>query len=451
MLNKQHNNGLRVIVGLGKTGFACARFLWQQHIPFAITDSRANPPYLDQLKSEYPTIQIKVGGLDKQLINKAEELIVSPGMSLQEPLLAHRLESGVPAIGDIELFVRLANAPICAITGSNAKSTVTTMLNEMAKVAGTSVRTGGNIGTPVLDLIQADEPDLYVLELSSFQLETTCSLHAAAATVLNISPDHMDRYANLADYIAAKQQIYANAEFAIFNRDDAQTFIKPTTAKQHISFGLSKPKADEFGITNTDSGYYLAFGDEALMSVNELPLKGKHNWSNALAALALGYAMKLPMPSMLSALGQFSGLPHRCQWVGQKNGIDWYNDSKGTNVGATVSAINGLGEAISGKIVLIAGGLGKDADFKELSMPVKKHVSQVILLGEDGATIAKVLDGNVPITFVKNLVDAVKVADKHSEAGDSILLSPACASFDMFQNYEDRGNQFMDAVKELAL
>lgn len=443
------NEGFKVIVGLGKSGLACAKYFSEHHIPFAITDTRKHPPCLEQFQRDFPSIKIKLGGLNKRLLAKADELIVSPGLSLKQPALASRLARGVPAIGDIELFARLAKAPICAITGSNAKSTVTALVNKMAQVAGTDVRMGGNIGIPVLELIHETEPEMYVLELSSYQLETTASLHAAAATILNISEDHMDHYDHsLEKYIAAKQHIYSDAEFAIFNRDDQHTHIQHLVRQQLLSFGLSAPKWNEFGIMQKSSGTYLAFGDEMLMSVNELKLKGKHNWANALAALALAYAMKLPMPAMLTALRDFEGLPHRCQWVLEKDSVGWYNDSKGTNVGATVAALEGLGSASNGKIVLLAGGQAKDADFSDLIQPLKQYVSQLILYGEDAKKIEAAIGDSVPTKIVKDLEDAVYTAKNAANPGDEVLLSPACASFDMFKNFEHRGDVFMQLVKE---
>lgn len=443
-------NDFRVIVGLGKTGFACARFLGNHKIPFAVTDSRMDPPYLAQFQTDFPQARIKVGGFDKDLLQQATELIISPGISLKEPLIAERLAAGIPCVGDIELFARYAKAPICAITGSNAKSTVTALVHSMAQTAKLNVKIGGNFGIPALDLIDTHEPDFYVIELSSFQLETTYSLHALASSILNISPDHMDRYNHLDDYVAAKQRIYNNTTFAIINREDKQTHVHSATVKEVITFGLSKPNQGEFGLIKEGEGIFLAYGPEKLIAAKDVGLKGKHNWVNALAALALGSAMRIPMHAMVDTLKSFSGLPHRCQWVAEKNGVDWYNDSKGTNVGAAVAAIEGLGSAITGKITLIAGGLGKEADFSLLAEPVKKYVSQVILIGKDAPMIADALHEQTQLVFAETMSEAILIAAKTTQLGGCVLLSPACASFDMFRNYEHRGEVFMQWVRELV-
>lgn len=314
--------GLRVIVGLGKTGLACARYFSHCGIPFAITDSREQPPCLTELQQELQPVTLALGGFDANLIASATEVIVSPGVSLRNSVLTDCLQKGIPIHGDIEIFALQAKAPICAITGSNAKSTVTMLMVAMLRAAGRCVRYGGNIGIPVLDLIRDTEPNNYVLELSSFQLESTDSLKPQIATILNISPDHMDRYANLSEYIAAKQRIYRGAEYIVWNRDDPATYPQNSGDTCIMtSFGLSVPRSGEFGIIPSDAGLYLAYGDESLISVRELYIKGMHNYLNALAALALGYALALPMPAMLQVLRDFKGLDHRCQWVAEKGGL----------------------------------------------------------------------------------------------------------------------------------
>jgi UDP-N-acetylmuramoylalanine--D-glutamate ligase len=440
----------KVIVGLGATGLSCARYLARSGVPFAVMDTRVDPPNYAQLKSEMPEVSVTLGGLDQALLAEASEVILSPGLCPQEPLLQVCRDKGVPIVSDIELFARAAGAPICAITGSNAKSTVTSLVTEMARMAGIAVRLGGNIGPPALDLLRASEPALYVLELSSFQLETTYSLAPYVATILNISPDHMDRYPNLAAYVAVKQRIYQRARFMIWNRDDQATYPKVGTAgAQLVSFGFDEPGTDQFGIVQADSGLYLGFNQEALLSVHELLIKGRHNWMNALSALGIGYALALPMPAMLQALQTFPGLPHRCQWVGEQGGVSWYNDSKGTNVGASLAAISGLGESIRGKLILIAGGVGKGADFSELKAPVTEHVRTLILLGEDASILEKAMDSSVPIVYAQDMQEAVHIAKGQAVPGDAVLLSPACASFDMFNNYAHRGEVFMQATLEL--
>lgn len=436
---------LKLIVGLGKTGLSCVRYLAQQNLNIAVVDSRENPPGLTELKNQFPQVPIYLGGFNEEIISQAKELIVSPGISLKEPLIAKQIAKGIPAIGDIELFARTAKAPLVAITGTNGKSTVTTLVGEMAKTAGLNVKVGGNLGTPALDLLD-DKAELYVLELSSFQLETIHSLKTIAAAVLNISPDHMDRYENLNEYISAKQRIYQHCENPVINRNDPASFSGLKDLQHAISFGLEKPKNGEFGL----DGNYLAYGEKKLLTVSELQIKGRQNIANALAALALGHAANLPMIAMLSTLKTFQGLPHRCQWVANTAGIDWYNDSKGTNVSSTLAAIDGLGSVISGKLILIAGGQGKQQDFSPLIQSVKNYVREVILIGEDAQIIATALQNSTSVTFAENLQEAVQLSRKVAKKGDAILLSPACASFDMFNNFEHRGEVFMSLVRKLS-
>lgn len=441
---------LRIIVGLGKTGLSCVRYCVQQGIPAAVVDTRDNPPGLAELRTLWPQVPIVLGGLSAKVLMQASEIILSPGVALQEPAIAACLQQGIPVIGDIEIFARAARAPIVAITGSNAKSTVTTLVGLMAENAGLHVLVGGNIGTPALELLAMPVPDVYVLELSSFQLETTHSLHAAAAAILNICEDHMDRYATLQHYIAAKQRIYQQAKHVIWNRDDLQTQPPFSTIHNQLTFGLQRPDAHQFGIITDGQQHWLAQGAERLLNVADLRIKGRHNWANALAALALGSAVGLMMPAMLKTLREFSGLPHRCAWVAEKNQVQWYNDSKGTNVGSTVAAINGLAATIRGKIILIAGGDGKNADFSDLSAPVAQYVRAAILLGRDAPRLGAALQTVTEVKYVNDLYAAVAVAAQVAQAGDIVLLSPACSSLDMFRNYEHRGDVFVAAVKELT-
>jgi len=438
----------RIIVGLGVTGLSVARYLAGRGLPFAVCDTRANPPGVDQLKRFAPMADLYLGELDSDLLCSAGELIVNPGIALSTPAIQAALQAGVSVVGDIELFAREARAPIIAITGSNAKSTVTTLVGVMAEQAGKRVAVGGNIGTPALDLLD-EQPDLYVLELSSFQLETTQALNAEVATVLNISEDHMDRYADLAAYHLAKHRIFRGARQVVVNRDDALS--RPLVADQLPcwSFGLSRPDFKGFGLIEQDGGKWLAFEFKALMPVAELKIRGAHNQANALAALALGHAAGLPMPAMLQALREFAGLPHRCQWLGQHAGVDYYDDSKATNVGAALAAIEGFGSDLQGKQILIAGGDGKGADFSALVEPVSRLCRAVILLGRDAPVLEQALAEHVPVQRVTNLDEAVAAAAAVAEPGDAVLLSPACASLDMFRNFEERGRLFAAAVGRL--
>ncbi|WP_374325496.1 UDP-N-acetylmuramoyl-L-alanine--D-glutamate ligase [Aquipseudomonas alcaligenes] len=438
----------RIVVGLGKSGMSLVRFLAQQGVRFAVADTRANPPELATLQRDYPEVEVRCGELDVDFLCRASELYVSPGLALATPALREAAARGVKMSGDIDLFTRHAKAPIVAITGSNAKSTVTTLVGEMAAAAGRQVAVGGNIGTPALDLL-SDDVELYVLELSSFQLETTERLGAEVATCLNISEDHMDRYDGMAQYHLAKHRIFRGARQVVVNRDDALS--RPLIADQVPcwTFGLGKPDFKRFGLIEEGGEKYLAFQFETLMPTAELKIRGAHNQSNALAALALGHAVGLPFEAMLQTLRRFTGLPHRCQWVRELRGVGYYDDSKATNVGAALAAIEGLGADIAGKLVLIAGGDGKGADFSALKAPVSRFCRAVVLLGRDAEQIAEALGDAAPLVRVKTLDEAVQRCAELAQSGDAVLLSPACASLDMFKNFEERGRLFAQAAEGL--
>lgn len=438
----------RIVVGLGKSGMSLVRHLARQGVPFAVVDTRENPPELETLRTHYPQVEVRCGELDVDFLSRASELYVSPGLSLQTPAIQKAAEQGVRLSGDIELFARLAKAPIVAITGSNAKSTVTTLVGEMACKAGKHVGVGGNLGTPALDLLD-DNVDLYVLELSSFQLETCERLNAEVATVLNVSEDHMDRYSGMAAYHLAKHRIFRGARQVVVNRDDPLS--RPLVSEQVPcwTFGCGQPDFNGFGLREHDGEKWLAFQFDPLMPVKDLKIRGAHNQANALAALALGHAVGLPFEPMLEALREFSGLAHRCQWVGEKAGVHYYNDSKATNVGAALAAIEGLGSDIAGKLVLLAGGDGKGADFEPLRKPISAFCRAVVLLGRDAERLAESLNTDITIVHVSTLEQAVERAAALAKPGDAVLLSPACASLDMFRNFEERGRLFAQAVEAL--
>jgi UDP-N-acetylmuramoylalanine--D-glutamate ligase len=443
-------DGLRVVIGLGKTGLSCVRYLKAQGYPVAVNDTREHPPGLAELRAEFPDVEVSLGKLDAELFLRASEVISSPGISIREPAIAAAMAAGVSVVGDVELFCRAAKAPIVAITGSNAKSTVTTLVGLMGEAAGKRTGVCGNIGTPVLDMLAEGEKDLYVMELSSFQLETTHSLKAAVAVVLNLSEDHMDRYTGMVDYHQAKHRIYRHCERFVFNREDALTVPLIADDLPRASFGLGVPDLNDFGVRIVEGKPYLARGREMLMPVSELQIFGDHNVANALACLALGEAVGLPMDAMLNTLRSFTGLKHRCQRVAMHNGIGWYNDSKGTNVGATLAAINGLGAAITGKILLIAGGVGKGQDFTPLSPAMAQFGKSLILIGEDASVIDVAVAAALPRLHCTSLDEAIAQALRIAKPGDAVLLSPACASFDMFKHYEDRGDQFVAGVRRLV-
>ncbi|QXI29482.1 UDP-N-acetylmuramoyl-L-alanine--D-glutamate ligase [Pseudomonas vanderleydeniana] len=439
----------RIVVGLGKSGMSLVRFLANRGVAFAVADTRENPPELATLRRDYPQVEVRCGELDVDFLCRADELYVSPGLALATPALQAAAARGVKLSGDIELFTRNAKAPIVAITGSNAKSTVTTLVGEMAVAAGKRVAVGGNLGTPALDLL-GDDIELYVLELSSFQLETTDQLNAEVATVLNISEDHMDRYSGLPAYHLAKHRIFRGARQVVVNRQDALSRPLMSEGLPCWTFGLGKPDFKAFGLREEGGEKYLAFEFQNLMPVRELKIRGAHNQSNALAALALGHAVGLPFDAMLSSLRTFAGLEHRCQWVREHAGVNYYNDSKATNVGAALAAIEGLGADIDGKLVLIAGGDGKGADFSALRAPVAANCRAVVLLGRDAELLAQALGDEVPLIRVQTLDEAVLRCAELAQAGDAVLLSPACASLDMFKNFEERGRLFASAVEGLA-
>ncbi|MCU1717621.1 UDP-N-acetylmuramoyl-L-alanine--D-glutamate ligase [Pseudomonas sp. 5P_3.1_Bac2] len=439
---------MRIVVGLGKSGMSLVRFLARQGLPFAVVDTRANPPELSTLRDQYPQVEVRCGELDVEFLCRAQELLVSPGLAIATPALQAAAARGVKLSGDIDLFARYAKAPIVAITGSNAKSTVTTLVGEMAAAAGKKVAVGGNLGTPALDLL-GDDVELYVLELSSFQLETTHSLNAQVATCLNISEDHMDRYADLQAYHLAKHRIFRGAKQVVINADDALSRPLLGDDVPVTLFGLGKPDFNRFGLLEEHGEKYLGYQFAALLPVRELKIRGAHNQANALAALALGHAVGLPCEPMLEALRNFAGLPHRCQWLRERAGVSYYDDSKATNVGAALAAIEGLGADIDGKLVLIAGGDGKGADFSALKAPVAKFCRAVILLGRDAELLAQALAGASELIRVSTLEEAVQRSAELAQRGDAVLLSPACASLDMFKNFEQRGQLFAQAVEGL--
>ncbi|MDQ8037457.1 MAG: UDP-N-acetylmuramoyl-L-alanine--D-glutamate ligase [Pedobacter sp.] len=444
-------DGLRVVVGLGKTGLSCVRFLKSRGYPVAVNDTRENPPGLAELRAEFPDVEVSLGKLDGELLLRAKEVVASPGISVKEPEIAAARKAGIVIAGDVDVFCREVSAPIVAITGSNAKSTVTTLVGLMAEKAGIDVGVGGNLGLPVLDMLrEKGEQALYVLELSSFQLETTHALRAAVAVVLNISEDHMDRYNSMQEYHQAKHRIFRHCQRYVINRDDALTIPLIEESVPKTSFGLGAPDLNQFGVLLADGEKFLARGKEKLLPVSAMKIRGEHNVANALAALALGEAVNIPMAAMLQTLREFPGLPHRCELVSERDGIAWYNDSKGTNVGSTLAAINGLGAAIKGKLILIAGGVGKGQDFTPLSAPLVKYAKALVLIGEDGPKISAAVASSVQKVNATTLRDAIEKSQALAASGDAVVLSPACASFDMFKNYEDRGQQFVATVKAVV-
>lgn len=434
-----------VIIGLGATGLSCVEYFSKKNIPVTIMDNRENPPKLAEVQDKFPNTKIYMGGFIPDVLREADTLVLSPGLAKDDPSIASYLKPGVKIVGDIELFARELKAPLVAITGSNGKSTVTTLVGEMAKEAGFKTAVGGNLGIPALTLL--DKPmDLCVLELSSFQLETTDSLKPSVATILNISPDHMDRYASVEDYFAAKKRIYKNCQKIVVNRNDAIVYAAMPLGIPNISFGLDPTMDDtSFGVQKN----LIYKGQTPLLSISELKLFGRHNIANALAALGLAEAVNIPLESCLETLKKFKGLSHRCEWVRTREDVHWINDSKGTNVGATKAAIEGLAEDISGKWILIAGGVGKNADFSPLRSLLQSHCKALVLIGEATEELESLFSDTVLCLRAKSMKEAVALSAKTAKPGDGVLLSPACASFDMFKNFEDRGDIFKAEVLAL--
>jgi UDP-N-acetylmuramoylalanine--D-glutamate ligase len=435
-----------VIVGLGRTGLSCARYLSSRGTRVAITDSRATPPELGNLGALARSVELRLGSLDPQLLVDAGQVVVSPGVALSEPFLREAQARGIEIVGDIELFARAAQAPVIAITGTNGKSTVTTLIAEMVQAAGLKARAGGNLGEPALNLLAGSEPDFYVLELSSFQLETTHSLALRAAAVLNVSADHLDRYADVADYATAKARIFAHCDVAVVNLDDGLVRAMPRAGQAVIGFSIEPERRAQFGLVRVAGRASLARAGKPLLALSEMRLTGLHNAANALAALALGEAVGLPIEPQLGVLRTFAGLPHRMQWVADTAGVRWINDSKGTNVGATLAAVGGM----EGPLIVIAGGDGKNQDFAPLAAAFRDKVRVTILIGRDGPTLARVLEPVCAVEGAASLEEAVSLAAARARPGDTVLLSPACASLDMFRDYTQRGAAFAAAVQELA-
>jgi UDP-N-acetylmuramoylalanine--D-glutamate ligase len=437
-----------VVIGLGKTGLSCVSFLRKHNHSVIVIDTRENPPELASCQALFPECPVHLGKIDPEILEQADKVVLSPGLSPKLPAIEQARLKGIPIIGDIELFAHYAKAPIIAITGTNGKSTVTSLVGELLAAVGLRVQVGGNLGTPALELLK-DGTDYYVLELSSFQLDLIYSLRPKVAALLNITPDHLDRHGNYESYIKSKRNIYHDAEHSVFNRADGQT--RPESMRFATSFGLDQATDNHFGILIQEGIAFLAQGSTAIAPVSSLHITGKHNWSNALAALAIVSACGIALEDCISALQAFPGLEHRCQWIAAIDGVNWYNDSKGTNVGACCSAIQGLGDVINGKIVLIAGGQSKGASFDALRNVLQPYVREVIVMGEDGQKIADAIHDLIPIQGATNLQQAVLLAQASAKPNDAVLLSPACASFDSFKNYEERGYLFAQFVRALTL
>ncbi len=448
------NSSLYLVAGLGKTGHSIARYLCRRNKSFVVFDTRKAPAGVVEFHAEFPGVDVFLGEIPIPIYERLTAIIASPGVALDEPSIQRAIDMGIPVMGDIECLAREVHAPIIAITGTNGKSTVTTLVGEMAKAAGLTVAVAGNIGLPVLDLLDDGiQYDLWVLELSSFQLDLTDSLAPIAATILNVTPDHLDRHHTLDAYVKAKQRVYRQAEFLLYNRDDQLTLPADNQRKTGAivnNFGLNEPTGSQWGLkTTVDNVCCLADGQTSLLPVDAMRIKGRHNWANAMAACALAQVAGIGHNHMINVLQRFPGLPHRSQWLRAIDEVDWINDSKGTNIGATMSAISGIGGAMQGKIILIAGGQGKGADFTELRKPMADYVRSVVLIGEDADKMEQALTDVVHVLRASSLDEAVIAAKLEARPGDVVLLSPACASLDMFRDFNHRGDVFAAAVDAL--
>ncbi len=433
------------VVGLGITGLSCLRYLAARGVSVLAMDSRTAPPNLDVVLSEFPDVNVVTGALDAETLSRCRHIVLSPGLSLDEPAIRAARAAGVEVIGDIELFARAANAPVIAITGTNGKSTVTTLVARMLEADGYRVCVGGNLGTPALDLLELVAPDCYVLELSSFQLETTTSLVPRVACILNITPDHLDRYVSFAHYRDAKARILVRAEQVVLNGDDEVAAALKCAAPRTL-FTLGAPAAEQYGLRVGEDGEQLVGPHGVLLSASALKIAGRHNIANALAAIAVCHAFGARGAVLIAALENFAGLDHRAQLVATIDEVSFINDSKATNSGAACATIRGLCHGRSG--VLIAGGEPKEPDFSAFADTVVEHMRAVVLIGRAAPQFAVAIGGRIPTLFATDMRGAVAAAAGAAQPGDLVLLSPACASFDMFANYAARGVAFRDAVLE---
>lgn len=438
-----------LVLGLGDTGLSALRWLSRQGARLSVADTRANPPGVEALRAELPQVRLHTGAFTAAIFEGVDLVVASPGVPLSEPEIQAAIQRGMTVVGDVELFAqyRPASAKVIAITGANGKTTVTTLVGEMCKTAGLKTIVAANIGLPVLDALSMETPDVYVLELSSFQLETTSSLVVDAATMLNLSEDHMDRYAGMQEYAIAKARIFYHAKLQVLNRDDAWSMLMARPKLPQVTFGLDEGEDEHsYGLRSVNGELWLSCGTHDLMNMRDLKITGLHNAANALAAIALCRGIGMDYVPIIQTLYNFKGLPHRVEWVANIDDVDYFDDSKGTNVGATCAALSGLSQ----KVVLIAGGDGKGQDFSPLKQPVADNARAVVLIGRDASLIENtLLDTGVAMYHAADLPEAVNISRKLAQSGDAVLLSPACASLDMFKNYVHRAEVFVAAVKRL--
>ncbi len=443
-VNTSAQGAATLVVGLGATGVATARYLAARGVDVTVIDSRPAPPGLDELRETHPGIRVILESQDPRWLEGVGQVVLSPGLGLDTPVAAQARQAGIPLLGDIELFARAVTEPVLAVTGSNGKSTVVTLLERMLSATGLDVAAGGNLGPPALQLLE-ESADIYLLEISSFQLETTETLKPQVATVLNVSPDHLDRHGSLTEYAACKSKLLRAADTAVFNWDDPVVREMSRDHPRAIPFSLRENPEDGYGVMEHRGERWFAGQRKPLFPVASMRLRGAHNEANALAALAFSGALERDLAPQLEALEQFAGLPHRCQWVGEKDGVTFINDSKGTNIAASVAALEGL----KGPFVLIAGGQSKGADFSTLAASARGRLIGAVLIGEAAEKLETALSGSCPTRVAGDLAAAVDLAWAFATTGTTILLSPACASMDMFADYAERGEAYIAAVQEL--
>ncbi len=436
-----------IIFGLGDTGLSTARYLYSKGKRFCVYDNFKNPPALKILKQEMPDIKFYSGERQLFTINPGTKILLSPGVPRSDSFLREAIEAGATIKSDLDLFITEVDVPIIGITGSNGKSTVTELLGAMASESGYKVAIGGNLGPPALDLLDT-KAEIFILELSSFQLENSDALNLSIATILNLSPDHLDRHRTMHGYSLAKQRIFLGCKTAVINLDDKTTYPNNFDGRLIIKWSFDEPKSGEIGLAGEFPNIFICFGTKIIMRADEIYLPGKHNLANSLAALTIGISIGFSIESMCGVLKNFSGLAHRCELILSKEGVNWINDSKATNVGATRAALEGLGERKN--IILIAGGIAKGANFQSLLTPIKKHCKKVILIGESALKFSSIISDDVQVSLVTSIEEAVKLSKSYSSIGDLVLLSPACSSLDMFRDYIDRGETFIKAVLDIV-
>ena len=441
------NESRKIIYGLGDTGLSTARYLYAKGDRFCVYDAFKNPPLLKTLKQEMPDIRFFSGKQQLSAFDGQMEILLSPGVSQADSFLRNAISVGATVKSDLDLFVSEVDVPVVGITGSNGKSTVTELVGKMAQASGFETAVGGNLGPPALDLLET-KAEIFILELSSFQLENSGPLNLSVAAILNLSPDHLDRHQTMASYRLAKERIFSRCKTAVINFIDETTYSNNLNDCVIFKWGFDEPVGDTIGLSGKFPNVYICFGSRKIMRVDEIRLTGKHNLANSLAALAVGISSGFSIESMRRVLKNFSGLAHRCELILSKAGVDWINDSKATNVGATRAALEGLGDQKN--VILIAGGVSKGANFKSLLAPIKKHCKQVILIGESAIEISEIVSNEVKVSRVTSIEEAVQLSKNISSIGDLVLLSPACSSLDMFRNYIDRGDTYTRAVLDIA-